>query len=256
MGSATFIVETFLAYDRPGQTVSPEWVDFRLDWFHRYTLRSLLNQTFRDFRIFVQCGERHRPRLEAYPWSGDVTVCFNRGRDEYARIDTDYLSVTRIDSDDLFHRDNMAEVRDNLIEAAGQRWLCWKTRMVWDVVNGYLTSDHKRPSSPFFTHIFPRKMYKDWNLFQARHFLAHGVSGAGDLWAKPLSRKRVVVVKHGWNHSVLKRGQVWPVVRGPAEMERHVGNLRKRNPELKFYFDREAIVGALEPFGVSREAMP
>src|SRR4030042_3115564 len=128
MANVTFVVETFLAYDRPGQNVSPEWVNFRLDWFHKYTLQSLLGQTFKDFRIFVQCGERHRARLESYPWHPAVTVCFGQGREEYGNKNTDYLSITRIDSDDLFHRENMAEVRDNLILASGQRVLCWKTR--------------------------------------------------------------------------------------------------------------------------------
>ena len=256
MPNVTFIVETFLGYDRPDQFVTPEWVDFRLRWFHQYTLQSLLGQAFKDFRIFVQCGERHRARLEAYPWDPAVTVCFNRGHDEYAKIDTDYLSITRIDSDDLFHHGNMAEVRDNLILASARRVLCWKTRIVWDYVNGYLTSDHRRASSPFFTHIFPRSIYQNWPAFQAQHFLPHGVGGAGDLGAKALSRKRVCVVKHGWNHSVLKRGERWAIITTPVQMAAHVKNLRKKNPDLKFYFDRDTIIRALEPFSVTPGMIP
>lgn len=251
------IVETYLAYDRPTQLVSPEWVDFRLDWFHRYTLQSLLNQTFRDFKIFVQCGERHRARLEAYPWSPAVTVCFGQGEAEYAKIDADYLAVTRIDSDDLFHRENIAEVRDNLtLDPRGRRTLCWKTRIVWDYVNGYVTNDHRRASSPFFTQIFPRSIYSQWPLFASQHFLAHDSGGAGDIEARPLSRRRVVVVKHGWNHSVLKRGQTWPVLKTPEDFAAHKKLLRQKNPDIILYFERDMIERTLEPFGVPAGLIP
>lgn len=256
MPDVTHIVETYLAYDRPTQNVTPEWVDFRLDWFHRYTLKSLLNQTFKDFRIFVQCGERHRPRIEAYPWSQDVTVCFGQGQAEYAKIDSDYLAITRIDSDDLFHRENIAEVHENLRLSRRREVLCWKTRIVWDYVNGFITNNHRRPTSPFFTHIFQKAIYRNWTLFAGQHFLAHGSGGAGDVTAYPLKPGRVCVVKHGWNNSVLKRGQTWPVLKTPAEVEKFQAGLELKNPGVKVCFDRAVIARTLDPFAVTPEMIP
>ena len=254
--SVTFIVETHLGYDRPDQFVTPEWIDFRLDWFHRFTVKSLQNQTFKPAAIFVQCGERHRPRLEAYHWSPDVTICWFNGQEEYAKIDTDYLVTTRIDSDDLFHRDCLAEVRSRVRFSNKREVLAWKTRIVWDYINGYVTNDHSRPSVPFFTHVFPRAIYKSWPLMLSQHFIPQGIGGAGDHTAMPLSRNRVCVVKHGWNHSVLKFGKTWPVLKTKADVEAHELMLKQRNPEVKLYFGKEIIAKTLEPFGVTLEMIP
>lgn len=255
--SVQLVVETHIAYDRPTQRVTPEWVDFRLRFFHEYTLCSLLNQTLRGFDVFVQCGERHRTQLESFRWHPTVTVCWHNGRDEYARFDADYLAVTRIDSDDLFHRANMAEVLANVILGGKERdVLCWKTRLVWDRLNRYIVTDHPRASSPFFTHVFPRRVYQDWPRFERLHFRAHGSGGAGDTTARPLSRNRVCVVKHGWNHSKLKRGQRWPEFATAAERQAHFRDIRQKYPAVDIIESRSAMERMLEAFGIAPEKIP
>jgi hypothetical protein len=255
--SLTQVVETTIGYDRPTLQVSPEWIKFRLDFFHRYTLQSLLAQSRRDFRIFVQCGTRHRPLLEKYPWSTEVRVCFDNGRATYAEIDTDYLAITRIDSDDLFYRENLEEIRLAMTSFLDEREvLVYKTRIVWDMPNQFILSAHHRASSPFFTHIFPRKIYKNWSIFQKQHFRPHGSGGAGDREGRPLQDGRVCVIKHGQNISLLKRGKTWPIfITQEARLAAFAG-YRARYPSLKIFDQREDIVRILADFGVREENIP
>jgi len=247
-----FIVETFFGYDRPGQFLSESWLIERFGIFERFTYRSLMNQSDRAFRIFVQIGDRNAELIRSFAWPTEIEICEKNGRKQYSEIDTRFISITRIDSDDLFHRDAIAEVKRKFGGAANRKVLCWKSRLVWDRVNGYLLPDHPRVSSPFFTHIFPKSIYRDWARFQKEHFRSHGRDGAGDREAISLDRKKVCVIKHGLNWSVLKRGQSWPVLRTEADFRAHLDNLRIKNPGLQMCRDPEVIAKVLDAFGVDR----
>jgi len=243
-----FVVETFLAYDRPTQTPSPEWVQFRLRWFVDHTLRSLRAQTWREFEIFVQTGERYRDLVNAFAWPDDVRVCRQRGREAYQEGlgRYDFLSMTRIDSDDLFRQDAMDEVRAAVLSrlpVKERTVLVFPARSVWDAMNGLIIGPHTRPSSPFFTHIFPYSMVADWPAFQAAHFCGHGSGGAGDRGAMHLSRDKVMVVKHGWNWSNLKRGKSWP--KKAADLEK----LQAQFPGVEVTCDPARIAAILSEYG-------
>lgn len=51
-----------------GNNTNPEWLDYRLEIFRRYTLRSLLKQTDGHFRIWMTCLEESEdilmPKIE------------------------------------------------------------------------------------------------------------------------------------------------------------------------------------------------
>jgi len=99
----------------------------------------------------------------------------------------------------------MATVRDSIILNSGRYVLAFKNNIYWDQLNK-LIGPHRRSSTPFYTHVFPARIYRNWPVFCKQHFRQHGVGGAGDRTAKELPGGKVCVIKHGRNISHLKRG--------------------------------------------------
>lgn len=250
--SCAHIVETFIGYDRETIVTPLSWVEWRSRFFELYTLRSLLNQTDQDFRIFVQIGERQRDFLEKFFFHPRLTICAEKGRSEYAKFDTDYIAITRIDSDDLFHRENIAEIKRSLRFSAKREVLVYKTRIVWDMINGYVISAHPRASSPFVTHIFPRSIYQNFERFKSEHFRSHGKDGAGDLTGIPLREGRVCVTKHGRNISLIKRAQSWPKFRTKEDFRAMEQRILKQYPFVKIHYG-SSILPILSQFGMTEE---
>lgn len=174
--SVTFIVETMLDRDRSTRIVPRWWAEARIKLYHEFTLKSVLNQSFQDFRIFILCGSHHKDLTQNAKWHERCEICYDDGQSKLADINTDYISISRIDSDDLFHRNAMADVRDNLLLTDRRECLIVQKCRKWDRVNRLL-GIHERSSPPTITHIFPKSIYKDWNLFYSQHLLSHGRAG-------------------------------------------------------------------------------
>lgn len=205
MGRFTHVIETFL-WDRPTWEMPEDYLRYRLDFFHKYTLKSLLNQTDNRFLIFMQLGKRFKHITESYKWHPDVIRCYNHGKTEYDKINTNFLIISRIDSDDLFHKDAVYVIRKKLICHPKRRIvMVFKKNLCWDMINDCIIP-HQKVTSPFFTHIFPKRIYKNWQSFSEQHFCEHGNHGAGDKKGRELPPHMVMVIKHGQNVSYLKRG--------------------------------------------------
>ena len=55
------IVQVFFDVELPtGFMLSRDFVEYRYSFFKKYTYCSLMNQTFKDFEIWLFCGHRHR----------------------------------------------------------------------------------------------------------------------------------------------------------------------------------------------------
>lgn len=242
MKNITFVVQSHLDWERANRVLTSEWVRQRLDFYHKFTLPSLLNQTFTDFRIFVFCGHTHRMLTEDYPWHERVEPCHDLGRSKLAAISTGCLSLTRIDTDDLMHKDAMAEVRDSISMADGRECLVFRKNLKWGMVNR-LIGYHYAKSPPYFTHVFPRRIYSNWELFRSLHFVPHGRASPN---AKELPKHRICVVKHWHNDSLDKQG-LKP--RQLTEEQRH--ELVAKQPEI--ILERRRIVEILKDFAVKEE---
>jgi len=154
--------------ERPGYApLTPQWVKGRLDLFHDTTLKSLLNQSFQDFRIWAICGQNNLDVTRGYGWHERVEPMYDKGEAALAGIDTEYVAVTRIDSDDLMHRDGMGEVHDRLDFANPGRVLVFRDNLAWNRLNGYI-GYYYRTSPPFFTQLYPKKQHRDWVAFMSR----------------------------------------------------------------------------------------
>jgi len=229
MNTITHIVQIFLDIERPSigkynLDLPEKWVKYRIELFNKFTLPSLLNQTFQDFRIFLICGNKHKKLTSSFNWNKRVEVCYGKGNggtittgpgypkpglqvEEFLNIDTDYIAITRLDSDDLLHRDAMADVRDNIILNAGRRCLIFRKYLVWDTVNRYIMRIHHKQSPPFITHIFPKSIYKDYDKFASQHFVSHRFAGGKAQETVELPVDRICVVNHEENISRIKRNR-------------------------------------------------
>jgi hypothetical protein len=233
------IVQVFLDIERPSGIVLTEaFVNYRWDFFMQYTYPSLVNQTFQDFEIWLICGWRHRAitgnihchentRIKIiYPVPVDPTLSSVVGDTftiapkwrkkptlmikEFGEQDADYLAITRIDSDDLFSRDAMLEIHGEAniaIHKVGIEERCrllFTEYIYWDMLNHFI-SFQRWENPPFYTHVFPREVYQDWDRLQKLHFNNHRYMGGGH--EKILCPYKVLVTYHKQNIARIKRGK-------------------------------------------------
>lgn len=270
--NVTFFVQIFLDVERPsGLILLRNWVKERIRIFNNYTLRSLLNQTFRDFHILLICGRRHKSLTGHYPFHGRVERIYPEGGGpigatflssplmpmkptlkmaEYEKYDTDFISITRLDSDDLLHFQAMEETRSKTIalikEDPQERLrLLFRHYIYWDRLNRFI-SMQKWESPPFFTHVFPRKIYKNWDLLQPQHFVNHRFLDKKRSDPIEMSKYKICAQSHALNIARIKRGHSLPNYTAIQ-----IKKFRKlRFPRTTY---KETIIKHLEPFGIKPE---
>jgi len=226
MNNVTFVVEVFFSFDRPpGEVqVTGDWVRERFKIFEKYTLASLLNQSFNNFRIFVLCGKKHEAITRNLPWHEKIEVCHVSAEKEssnpkrmrpaskvdgYDSIDTDYVSITRINSDDLFHKDLMAEIRDSISLNGNASGLFMRRYVVWDIMKHYITyREILSRCSPHYTHVFHRSIYKYWDSFIKWHYVNHRFAVADLSDTKEIPGWKACEVRHAFNISDIRRGYI------------------------------------------------
>lgn len=223
MDNVTFIIEIFFSFDRaPGDVqLNPEWIKRRFEIFKNYTMPNLLKQSFQDFRIFIICGNKHvnitknlswHPRAEIYHVEGEDKLEFpKRMRPAskvlgYDSIDTEYISITRIDSDDLFNLNLMEEVKNSIFLDNKRSVLMIKRYIVWDIIRHYVLYKKRGHTSPFHTHVFPRPIYKNWNDFIKQHYINHRFASPSLPTTKEIIGYKACHIRHDNNISDIKKG--------------------------------------------------
>jgi len=164
---------------------------------------------------------------------------------EFGEQNVDYLAITRIESEDLFRQDAMAEIDDRARHYVDQRpkeriRLLFRDYIYWDMINHYL-SFQIWESPPFFTHIFPKAIYDDWPRLQQEDFNNHRFMGGGETLI--LTPNKVLVTYHKQNIARIKRGnplRVWT--------EHQFREFQKKG--FKTEFNRVIMNNHLKKFGV------
>lgn len=223
MNDVTFVVEIFFSFDRPPGDVqlNPKWIKRRFEIFKKYTMPNLLNQSFQDFRLFIICGNKHMNITENLPWHSKAEIYHVEGENRlefpkrmrpasrvmgYDSIDTEYVAITRIDSDDLFNLNLIEEIKDSIFLDNKRSVLMIRQYIVWDVVRHYILYKRRGPTSPFYTHVFPRSIHKNWNDFVKQHYLNHRFAGPNLPMTKEIKGYKVCHVRHDNNISDIKKG--------------------------------------------------
>jgi hypothetical protein len=181
------------------------WVRRRADLFDRLTLKSLLNQRFRDFQIWLLCGNKYRHIIASKEWHPRVKIFYDHGEAAVTSLDADYLVVTRLDSDDLMHRLAMKEISENLMLTDSRECLIFRKNYLWDMINMNIRNKTRR-SPAFFTHIFPRKIFRNWEEYASQHFLIHEMAGGRDRKTRELRPHSCVNTFHKDVHQLRRLG--------------------------------------------------
>ena len=244
-----YIIKVPFTVDR--ETIGPLpvwWLEERFAFFRDYTLKSLLGQTFKDYDIWMLCGLWRKRYTDKYPWHERLKIVYDSGVSKLERIDADYISITRIDSDDLMHKDAMQEIKNEVEQAVDsidkKGFLIFRDNLCWNMVEGNnFVSKHVRVHPPFFTEIFPKKVYKNKELFSSMTGHPHGKAHVDADYYKALSVNKICVVKHYHNNSNVKHNRE-PVI---MSEERWQDNLKKGKVISK---DKDVMKGYLKDFGV------
>lgn len=215
-----------------------KWVRNRLRLFREYTLPSLLNQTFLDFEIFLFCGKKFMHITKQAKNLAHVNVIYDYGKSKYLEeIETDFVNITRIDSDDMFHQEVMDEVKDRAILSNIRTANIHKQVIQWNLFHGFIT-DYFIPRSPFCSHTFPKKIYKNWQELKKQQFMDYKSC------QNYLTEKRVCIIRH--NHNV-----TWPRIGKNPKTRRYLEEeMKKRN---NFITDKRKMRQILDEFGVSMD---
>jgi len=267
MSTITHVVQIFLDIERPSRDkynleLPLEWVKKRIEFFNKFTLPSLLNQSFQNFRIFLICGNKHKAYTSNLSWNKQIELCYGKGKsgtittgpgypmpglkiEEFLNIDTDYIAITRLDSDDLLHREAMVDVRDNVIMTDERRCLIFKKYLFWDMVNRHIRPIYHKRSPPFITHVFPKSIYKDYNEFARQHFISHRFAGGKVQETIELPADRICTVNHEENISRIKKNRRFVLL---SKEERD--GLKKK--ETSYIYDVGGMARILRNFAVSK----
>lgn len=106
-----------------GNNTNPEWLDYRLDIFRHYTLRSLLKQTDGHFRIWMACLEESEdilmPKIEVIRKKNPMMDIVDFVFDEKVACDRfadniEHLYFLKLDSDDMYRKDTIKRTRELL----------------------------------------------------------------------------------------------------------------------------------------------
>lgn len=216
------------------------WVKRRLRIFKNYTLRSLLNQSFDNFRIFLFCGRKFQHITKNFNLETDrVEKIYDYGERAYQEMEANRVSIMRIDSDDMFHQKMMEDVR-TLVLADRQKMFSARLLVQWNILHNFVT-DIKIPVSPFTNNVLPKSVYKNFDLLKKRQFM--GYRSAPEL----IPDRRVCIIRH-------KQNVTWPRInKNPGSDHYRREEMAKRN---NIILDRSKIIRVLKDYGVSADDVP
>ena len=271
MNTTTHIVQIFLDIERPNRDIYNldlplKWVKARIDLFNRFTLPSLLNQTFQDFRIFLICGNKHKAYTSSLNWNKRVELCYGKGKEgtitqdigypkpklkieEFEAIDTDYIAITRLDSDDMLQKTAMEDVQnytENILPVVKRRCLIFRKYLVWDTASSFIQPLHNKVSPPFITHIFPRSIYKDYWKFAGQHFVNHRFMGGKERDTIEFPPNKVCAIRHEENISRIKKNIRFKILNKKERDE-------LAQEQRDFIFDKQGMYEVLRGFSVNKE---
>jgi len=246
MKKATHIIHCWLDVDRllgvsqksfMRRVKNVDWVKKRAHIFKSFTEKSLLNQTFKDFRIFLFCSPKRRNITEEFGFNDKVETVYDLGKSRYLNeIDSDYVTVTRIDSDDLFHKDVMDEVQREAVYMDHRTSSIHRHVIQWNIYWNFI-SDYYLPTSPFVSHVFPKKIYKNWDQFSREQFAGYKTI------QRELTRKRVCIVRHLDNVTWTR------IQKNPCKRNYFLAEKSRRN---NFIVDLNDMKKILSEFGISK----
>ena len=186
------------AHDR---CINEDWVHRRIEIFEKYTLASLKNQMCRDFEIWLRCGKKFEHITTKHYWlDARIKLVSDNHKYNLKEMNDDYLVISRLDSDDMYSVDAMCCIKENAEFTDRLTRMCFHDCYGLDIINGFMYKRfHKHP--PMTTHVYPKKLYKDYDFFCSKWFVNHGKLGGDFPDTKDLPKYKVCILKHDLNYS-------------------------------------------------------
>ncbi|MCR8744696.1 glycosyltransferase family A protein [Romboutsia lituseburensis] len=186
------------------QIISPrltkEWIDYRMEIFMKYTCKSLINQSNQSFTAIVHYEQSTEnlvmDALSNYePLPNNIIFTCLPGHDINNLISNyEYVYITRIDSDDVYHPkfiQQLLDFKDNSVEC-----IINQKGYVYDVSNNKL-GIWEAQSPPFYTLVYNVEDYYRGK----RYKLPNGHPDAIRLKHYILDKYNFMVIVHGKNTS-------------------------------------------------------
>ncbi len=166
----TFKHIVFTRFDtHSAQQYDKDWLKYRIEIFKKYTLQSLLNQTNRNFVLWIRyCWDFYKEVQELNEYLKTTGIkCFFTYFDtvndkmidemnEYVK-DVDLVLETRIDSDDMYHCSVVDEIQTQIL----------KEKQIFTFLHGYIYQESTKQlwyyndAIPFYTCVYPSEVYID-----------------------------------------------------------------------------------------------
>jgi len=149
-----------------------DWWEYRLKILENYTIQSLRNQTNKNFHYVIylkQCfPEDLVSDLENILERSDLKhsiIYYDKEGDLEKRIRTEigeakYIYETRIDSDDLYHKEVVEEIQKH--EFSWRRALIYQSGYCYDCINKKMRH-HFMSCPPFLTIMYPYEIYLNFD---------------------------------------------------------------------------------------------
>lgn len=215
------------------------WVKNRIRIFKDFTLQSLLNQSFDDFRIFLFCGKRFRHITENFNFGTDrVEQMYDYGKHAYQKIEADKVSIMRIDSDDLFHQSMMEQIYE--LVSNNNKYFSARWMIQWNILHNFI-SKIKIIVSPFTNHLLPKRIYKDFNRLNKKQF--QGYRSAPEL----LKHESVCIIRH-------RQNVTWSLLGKDPSSQTYLRQEMARRKQ--FIRNRNEIVQTLAKYGINESQVP
>ncbi len=181
--------------------LSKEWIEYRINIFMNYTLKSLINQTCQDFTTIFHYDLRTKDiiydELSKYPPLPKNIILSSDGYSLLKELIAgyEYLYLVRIDSDDMYHPLFIQKLLDLNLNHDTECILN-QDGYAYDCIDNKLGIWYAQ-SPPFYTLIYKVQDY----LNGFRYKVIGGHKGVIDLNYQKLLDKNYLVLIHGKNNS-------------------------------------------------------
>jgi len=210
MKSVKFVIATELIRHKFAKQSSLDFLKERIKLFKKFTLISMLKQTYQFFPIWLFCDKSFKDYMQTVKWpeTERIKVIYDDGKQILNELDDDYLIIMRTDYDDLLHKNCLKEIKDKVILDDKMHRLIFYHMYTVDIINNTVYIRATRREAPFFANIYPKKLYKRHNYFVTTFFGSHRKLLKDFISVTDfIPNRRICVLNHTQNYSDLRRGR-------------------------------------------------
>jgi hypothetical protein len=209
MTLTNFVHVIYSQFTRPTRR-DMQWWKHRLQIFENFTIQSLKNQTNQNFYFVLYVCKKLPdillPEFEKVLKNSKLKskIVYIEDENKVKKELNDFLPIssfvyaTRIDSDDLLHKDATSEIQQHCF--AWRRALVFQAGYYYDCVDNRMRH-HLKNSPPFHTIMYPYDIYLDLTASKEYRQTSGHDTVQGRMNSVILSENKYMLLLHGRNNS-------------------------------------------------------